>query len=491
MLPDPALIAAGSDALVEFEASLERSRLAELDADGTLAEAAATKQAERRVQARQLLMAMHWADLHAVLTRPGAVGKGRERLVRLGGDGTPEVAEFAPAELGAVLGMTDGAAKGLIGDGLDLRHRFPLLWRRVQDGQVEVWLARRIVQEARPLSREAAAKVDARIADLAGGLTWRRLKDIVAAAILAADPAKAADDAKEAASGVGVFPDPESKDGYQGLFIRANAGDVQAFEAAIELIARALKTIGDTRPVQQRRASATGILADPAAAQDLIAQAEAVRTAQSQAAAARRAGDHEAAERIAATLPDGVTPDGRCGRQSPFAFGTAVLYYHLSRETLDAMLAEQPYAGAGVVRVEDIGPIILDQVQQWLGHSNVVVKPVIDLAGVQPVDHYETPPRVSEAIGLIRTVDYFPYGTSTSRSQDCEHTERFVPMNRGGPPGQTDPLKMGLMTRGHHRLKTHGGWTVQQLRPGAWLFRSPHRYYYLVDQHGTTALGRL
>ncbi len=43
------------------------------------------------------------------------------------------------------------------------------------------------------------------------------------------------------------------------------------------------------------------------------------------------------------------------------------------------------------------------------------VKPVIDLAGVQPVDHYETPPKTSEAIRLIRTADYFPYGTSTSR----------------------------------------------------------------------------
>ena len=424
--------------MAEFEQELEAERLDGLDADGVLAEAAGTKQVERRVQAKQLWLAMRWADLHAVLTRPGAVGRGRERLVRLGGDGTPEVAEFAPAELGAVLATTDGAAKCLIGDGLDLRHRFPLLWRRVQDGWVEVWLARRIVQEARPLVEGGCGgKVDARIADLAGGLTWRRLKTIVAAAILAADPAKAADDAQEAASGVGVFPDPESKDGYQGIFIKARAGDVTAFDAAVELIARALKTIGDTRPVQQRRASAVGILADPAAAHDLIAEAERVRNAQSQAAAARRAGDHESAEQLAATLPDGVQPDGRCGRQSPFTFGTAVLYYHLSRETLDAMLAGQPYAGAGVVRVEDIGPVILDQVQQWLGHANVVLKPVIDLAG----DPTRRPLRdPTEDIGSHPAdpiVDYFPYGTSTSRHQDCEHTDPFVPMNRGGRRPQT------------------------------------------------------
>ena len=62
-------------------------------------------------------------------------------------------------------------------------------------------------------------------------------------------------------------------------------------------------------------------------------------------------------------------------------------------------------------------------------------------------------------------------------------------MNQGGPPGQTDPTQDEQDDQGHHRLKTHAGWTVTQLRPGAWLYRSPHRYYFLVDQHGTTPLG--
>ena len=50
---------------------------------------------------------------------------------------------------------------------------------------------------------------------------------------------------------------------------------------------------------------------------------------------------------------------------------------------------------------------------------------------------------------------------------------------------------MSKMTRTHHRIKTYAGWTATQLRPGAWLYRSPHRYYFLVDQHGTTPLGKL
>ena len=158
---------------------------------------------------------------------------------------------------------------------------------------------------------------------------------------------------------------------------------------------------------------------------------------------------------------------------------------------MDKILAGEPFAGAAVGRVEDLGPLILDQIKTWLQHANVILKPVIDLADIPPVDHYETPDRISEAIGLIRSPDSWVHATSTSPHQDNEHTQPYLPMNRGGPPGQTDPLKMSKMTRFHHRLKTHGGWTVQQLRPGAWLYRSPHRYYFLVDQHGTTPLGRL
>jgi hypothetical protein len=401
------------------------------------------------------------------------------------------VAEFAPAELGAVIGMSDNAATGLVADALDLRHRLPLLWAATQAGFVDVWVARKVVQEARQLSVEAAARVDAAIAGIAGGLSWGRLRKVVGKEILAADPPKAMDDAERAAAGVGVFVDPEAVDGFRQLMIRANAGDVEEFDKAIELLSRAMKACGDTRPPQQRRASAVGVLAHPQAALDLVAEAEAVRRAQRDAAAARRAGNLEAAEQLAATLPDGVEPDGRCGNQRPFAFKDAVLYYHLSREDLEKILAGEPFAGAAVGRVEDLGPLILDQIRDWLQHSNVVLKPVIDLAGIPPVDHYETPDRISEAIGLIRSPDSWVYATSTSRHQDDEHTDPYVPMSRGGPPGQTNHLTMSKMTRRHHRLKTHGGWTVRQLRPGAWLYRSPHGYYFLVDQHGDTALGRL
>ncbi len=38
----------------------------------------------------------------------------------------------------------------------------------------------------------------------------------------------------------------------------------------------------------------------------------------------------------------------------------------------------------------------------------------------------------------------------------------------------------------HHRLKTHGRWRYLALKPGMFLWTSPHGYHYLVDHHGTT-----
>ena len=84
--------------------------LVELDGAATLAAAEANEHALITAETRRLQIAAHWADLH-----PGdAVARvrlpGIEHPVRLGGDGTPTVGGFAPAELGCVLRISDGAA---------------------------------------------------------------------------------------------------------------------------------------------------------------------------------------------------------------------------------------------------------------------------------------------------------------------------------------------------------------------------------------------
>ena len=53
----------------------------------------------------------------------------------------------------------------VLADALDLAHRLPLAWRRVQGLAVAPWKARRLAQATHHLSRSAAGYVDAQLAD--------------------------------------------------------------------------------------------------------------------------------------------------------------------------------------------------------------------------------------------------------------------------------------------------------------------------------------
>ena len=110
---------------------------------------------------------------------------------------------------------------------------------------------------------------------------------------------------------------------------------------------------------------------------------------------------------------------------------------------------------------------------------------MIDLANQTPVDSYEIPARLTEAVRLRSPVDCFPYATSTRRSGDIDHTTAYVPLDDGGPPGQTRIDNLDPLSRFHHRIKTHSGWTVTQVWSGVFVWRSPHGHHVLVDHNGT------
>ena len=61
-----------------------------------------------------------------------------------------------------------------------------------------------------------------------------------------------------------------------------------------------------------------------------------------------------------------------------------------------------------------------------------------------------------------------------------------MPYDAGGP---TCSCNIAPGCRGHHRAKTHGGWVYRFIRPGVYLWVSPHGYWYYVDGTGTTDLG--
>ncbi len=256
----------------------EQRGIDELDRAGTLGALAGNRCALLDAEARELFLAVHWADLHAEDARAdgtggaGGVLPGTERFVRVGADGTPRVLEFAAAEFAAVNQMHPAAGEHLICDGLDLRHRHPASWAGIGAGRVRVWQARKVAHltAAAGLSRDQARWVDAAVVDGYTTMAWTRFLDRVEARIIEVDPQAAEARRKAAALDRFVRTGQCNEYGLKTLVAKAQAGDVIFFTAMCDRIAQILRLTGDSDPVQVRRAKAIGILANPARALALL-----------------------------------------------------------------------------------------------------------------------------------------------------------------------------------------------------------------------------
>jgi hypothetical protein len=160
------------------------------DAAMTLSLVARARRLVVGLECQQLELAAHWCDLHhphsqasIERTLPGA-DRGRE----LGGEGTPEVLEFAAAELSTCLHTSIGSARALMADAVDLRHRLPQLWQHILAGVVPAWKARKLAQATRHLSKDSAMAVDAAVAGCIIGLPWGRFETLLAAKSLKPTP---------------------------------------------------------------------------------------------------------------------------------------------------------------------------------------------------------------------------------------------------------------------------------------------------------------
>ncbi len=404
-------------------------------------------------------------------------------------------------------GTSPFAAAALIRDAVDLRHRHPLLWAALERGHGRVWKARQIARlaSAAGLTREQAWFVDAATTPYLDSLTWSAFTRLVEARIIEADPAAAEQRRQAAALARFVTTGRSTEHGFATLVARAGAGEVLYFVAVCDRIAQILALRGDHDPVEVRRSKALAILANPAAALTLLEQhttdephpddpdrsplscsdpdpdqdrspdepspgrapeprsqpqADLEPQAGIAPGAGRRLDGAPAVSARAARDGAGSNRCASCGgpRISPeWLRPRAVLHVRVSEHALRS--------GHGVAHVDNgIGPVALQALTDLLGHSRVSVRPVLDLAGQVPVDAYEVPHAMREALRLARPSSVFPW-THTS-APDIDHTRPYLPRHRGGPPGQTAIGNLGPLSRFGHRVKTHApGWVVRQPRP--------------------------
>ena len=345
----------------------------------------------------------------------------------------------------------------LVADALDLQHRLPKTWARIESGRAKAWVGRKLAQTLRNETPETAAAADARVSKWVHKLSWGRLEKIALAAVAEADPAEARrrEEAKQAETGVWLRPSNDH--GVKDIWIRAAAPDAIWFDAAVDRVADSLALLGDTDPKDALRGKAVGVLARPQTALDRYA------------AAAVAASGAEAPEPAAPGID--TTPQ-------------AVLHVHLT----DTALA----TGRGVARVEGEGPVTAETVREWLGHCRVAVKPVIDLNRMAPVDAYEVPDKMREAVHHLSPTDCFPFATNQSRRKDLDHTPATKPTARPNPdrepwpphplpPSPQNSRRLGRATTLARRVRL-------AITPPPPLPRRPHRHERARRSTGETGL---
>jgi uncharacterized protein DUF222 len=405
--------------------------VAEWSEDEVLAAAEACAVTIRDAEAELLRLAYQWAVIHDPDRLDPAVSSlpGREQARRYGGAGTPMVCEFAAAQLGVRIGRSPYAARQLMADALDLHHRHPRLWARVEAGEVKTSYARFVVTKTRDLDPEQAAYVDSAVAESADGrIPWSRFETLVEAKVKAADPETARVREEQASGATFAKKLHGAADGMASFMVRADVATIEAIDAAVTTLAATLTEALPEADDDTRRVHAVLLMAHP-----------------------------------------GATPDTDLHDVLP----TVQLYLH-------------SYAGPdseGIARLEGHGPVTEAWITRVLGPTcRFKVQPVLDLEGLAPVDAYEIPERHRQAVHLMTPADTFPFASSLSRTKQVDHN---LPYDQGGVSGIGN---YGPMTTLHHRIKTHGGWTVKQPFPGIYLWRDPHGGYTLVDHTGTRRL---
>ncbi len=508
------------------------------DSHQVAAAAAACVRAERAAGCRLLELAALWADHHpagGILHRFTDLAVAGEESARFGGDGTPEVAEFAPAELGVEIGVSPGQARMLIADALDLRHRLPRLWGRVQAGQVPARDARRVAARTRLLTLDQAMVVDRRVVRVVGQLSWTRLEHLLAAEILRVDRVRVEQETENAKRFRYIRTGQGSEYGLTEVSMLVDTPDAILLKAATKRLADILMGRADDLPAgvpdrgarskAEWQAVAAGILAQPALALQVLAQVDQPDLFTDLEAHLQVADHQPAATELPASdlpMPDLSMPDepgsedpgpgldpqpeaepSRAERREAVMKDLArridpdkltprvVLHVHIGADALPAFDAgEDP----GVARVEGIGPVLLASVREWLGRA---AGSGSCRCSTRPRSHLPTATRCRT--GWSRP--YWPgprpacspgpappAGTGWTWTTRCP-TPDPPGAPPGAPPGQTRLGNLGPLARGEHRYKTFGPINVTQPVAGTFVWRTRFGRVIITNPAGTHDLG--
>ena len=388
--------------------------------------------AVNQAEIEKLKLAVRWAYMHPVESLDAAATvDGSQGELAIAGPGAPLVAEFCVADLALALGMSSDAGRTYLGDAVELRYRLPKLWTATTTGRVQVWKARRIAQATKSLCPAAAGYVDTHLAHQAARCSFAQIERAVDDALRLFDPDEALKRRREAADErcFDVDLDQVSFNGTVHIDGELDLADALDLNDAITTGAAQLRELGCEESLNVRRSLAAGALARRELTLDLGSE--------------QQSGSP-------------VAPRKR----------ELVIYVHLADTAVGAV--------AGVENARTA--ISVEQVKDWCAGTNtsVTVRPVIDLNQNLATDSYRPTDVMREQAILTNATCVYPHCSRPSRSADLDHVENWDGTN-------TTSANLAPLCRGHHRYKTHGGWTVHRTGPMSFTWTSPHGYAFDWD----------
>ncbi len=248
------------------------------------------------------------------------------------------------------------------------------------------------------------------------------------------------------------------------VFMVLDEADTIAFDHTVSTMAATIGALGHHGTLDVRRAHAVGLLADPQAALDLL-------VAQDVADPDRPVDpDHDPGVCVADDLAHApATPFRRPTPAGGDEGGEVVLVFHVT----DRDLLDDPH---GVAHSPKLGPVLTGRLRSWLlCAGQVTIQPVVDLdpAAHPPVDVHDPPARMAAMVRLRDVTCVYPRCGRPAETCDLDHIDPYVPMDQGGPTGQTHPGNLAPLCRKHHRAKTFGDFTYQRSGDGSYEWTLP------------------
>jgi hypothetical protein len=365
----------------------------------------------------------------------------------------------AASVVSAELRLSPAAAVTRVALACELAGELPATLAALDAGRIDGYRARVIAEQTRPLGPvpELRRSVEAALLERAHKQTATQLRSAARKAVLAADPASAAERHQKARAGRFVSAPCPELDGMASLFIRMPAEDAVALYTAIDAAARLIRWTADTGSTD----TGTGVSASGGDQRTLDEVRADVLAGLGWSALL--------SGHLGCCHPDCAHVNQRLGngrRGRPVCVNVTVAYTTLIG------VDDQP------AHLEGYGPITADVARRLAGHGvwrRILTDPATGAVLDVGRQRYAPPPELADHVIVRDRSCRFPTCTRPAESCDLDHT---IPWEHGGT---TSAGNLGPVHRGHHNDKTHHGWQLQQPEPGRFVWTAPTGHRYEVD----------